>query len=53
MDIFSNIIKKYFSKLRMVDKDEFNELEQSIELSTFLNSCMRHIESTKDQLTKK
>ena len=37
----------------MVDKEEFNELEQSIELTVFLNSCTRHMESTKDQLTKK
>lgn len=43
----------FYSKLRMVDRHEFQELEKSMELSAFLNSCMRQIESAKDQLSKK
>ena len=37
----------------MIDKNEFLELENSIELEFFIKTCSRHIDAAKDQLTKK
>jgi hypothetical protein len=37
----------------MIDITEFQAQQNSIELTIFLNSCMKNIEYAKDQLAKK
>jgi hypothetical protein len=44
---------KYKSKLRMIDIVEFQTKQNALELPAFLNSCMKSIESAKDQLARK
>ena len=42
-----------FSKLRMIDINEIQTQQNSIDLPVFLNSCMKNIDFAKDQLAKK
>jgi dynein heavy chain len=42
-----------FNRLRMIDITEFQNQINSIELTIFLNSCMKNIDFAKDQLAKK
>nr|XP_022323965.1 dynein heavy chain 7, axonemal-like isoform X6 [Crassostrea virginica] len=42
-----------FGRLRFIDINEFHNRVDSMELGTFQNLCMRHIENAKDQLMKK
>ncbi len=37
----------------MIDISEFQSQTNSMELSVFLNACMKNIEFAKDQLAKK
>ena len=37
----------------MIDISEFQSLQTSIDLTTFLSNCMKNIEYAKDQLAKK
>jgi dynein heavy chain len=39
--------------LRFIDVEEFHNREESMELKTFQNLCMRHIEAAKERLLKK
>ena len=42
-----------FSKLRLVDIEEFHNRVDSMELQLFQNLCMRHLEAAKEKLLKK
>ncbi|KAK7506434.1 hypothetical protein BaRGS_00002546, partial [Batillaria attramentaria] len=42
-----------FGSLRFIDVEEFHNREDSMELKTFQNLCMRHIEAAKERLLKK
>ncbi|XP_046303228.1 dynein axonemal heavy chain 7 isoform X2 [Marmota monax] len=41
-----------FKKLRLVDIEEFHNLQDALELSTFQNIIMKHLESAKETLFK-
>ncbi|XP_067686354.1 dynein axonemal heavy chain 7-like [Haliotis asinina] len=42
-----------FGLLRFIDIEEFHNRQDSMELATFQNLCMRHIEAAKERLLKK
>lgn len=42
-----------FRSLRFIDIEEFHNRQDSMELKTFQNLCMRHIEAAKERLLKK
>ncbi|XP_070188303.1 dynein axonemal heavy chain 7-like isoform X3 [Littorina saxatilis] len=42
-----------FGALRFIDVDEFHSRQDSMELKTFQNLCMRHIDAAKERLLKK
>lgn len=43
----------FFRSLRLVDVKEFQQKTESMELATFQNLVMRHIDSAKEKLLKK
>ncbi|XP_064598423.1 dynein axonemal heavy chain 7-like [Liolophura sinensis] len=48
-----NLWHASFRNLRFTDSEEFHSRPDSMELATFQNLCMRHIETAKEKLLKK
>ncbi|XP_076459412.1 dynein axonemal heavy chain 7-like [Babylonia areolata] len=42
-----------FGSLRLIDVEEFHNREDSMELKTFQNLCMRHVDAARERLEKK